>query len=69
MTLSEGFPVGAWKWRFKISIVGLSRIDDLQACDSVFKLAIFWIVKGLTESFTVKGPQYLSKDKHINTGW
>ena len=38
-----------------ISTIRVAKHDDLQVCDSIFsKLAIFWVVMGLSENFTVR---------------
>ena len=50
-----------------ISTIRVAKHDDLQVCDSIFsKLAIFWVVMGLSENFTVR-PKMSVYDKHPKT--
>ena len=57
MGLCENFTVRARKFRSMISTIRLVENNNSEACDSILKLAIVWVLIGLSGDFTVRRPR------------
>ena len=57
MGLCESFTVRARKFRSMISTIRLVENNNSEACDSILKLAIVWVLIGLSGDFTVRRPR------------
>lgn len=50
-----------------IRTVRLTSDDDSKVYKAFSKLAIFWVIIGISENFSVRPPKFRPYDKHNNT--